>query len=292
MGWPMMRTAISSLLVSTVRSCSLMRMTWLVIRLMMVPPVLVMAGQVQGPLVIPPNITPAAAVPALVRGLLEDCRRLSDLIPLELGATPRAQQLTVRLRTLLEAVGQLDRVLRLRESNPHRERQAVREVRQAYLPVFESLSQPGLNAPGTRRVNERIGLKITAIESALQIPWKPSDVSLEERLQRALIREYTGMIAELDTFMAALNDRVPEGPQIRTESLALRDAARRLRRFTAQGAADRRIVQELAAAVDAHRLVSSRVERVNRGRVPGPNVIRLRSIGEALARIQAGATTN
>ena len=158
--------------------------------------------------------------------------------------------------------------------------------------VFESLSQPGLNAPGTRRVNERIGLKITAIESALQVPWKPPDVSLEERLQRALISEYTGMIAELDAFMAALNDRVPEGPQIRTESLALRDAARRLRRFTAQGAPDQRIVQELAAAVDAHRLLSSRVERVNRDRAPGPNVLRLRSIGEALARIQAVATTN
>ena len=115
---------------------------------------------------------------------------------------------------------------------------------------------------------------------------------MEVRLQRALIREYTGMIAEVDTFMAGLNDKVPEGPQIRTEALALRDATRQLRRFTAQGAPDRRIIQELNVAVNAHRAVAARVERVNQGRQPGPNVLRLRRIGETLARIQAAAAAS
>ena len=75
-------------------------------------------------------------------------------------------------------------------------------------------------------------MKIGSLETAMQIPRKP-ETAVEVRLQRALIREYTGMIAEVDTFMAGLNDKVPEGPQIRTEALALRDATRQLPRFTA-----------------------------------------------------------
>ena len=42
--------------------------------------------------------------------------------------------------------------------------------------------------------------------------------------------------------------------------------------------------------MNAHRAVAARVERVNQGRQPGPNVLRLRRIGETLARIQAAAT--
>ena len=145
-----------------------------------------------------------------------------------------------------------------------------------------------MKAPGAQRISERIGLKIGSLEDALQIPREP-EAPVEVRLQRALVREYTGMIAEVDTFMAGLNDKVPEGPQIRAEALALRDATRQLRRFTAQGAPDRRIVQELNAAVKAQRTVAVRVERVNQGRQPGPNVLRLRRIGETLARIQAAA---
>ena len=99
---------MSKLLISLVTSRLGRQVVWLVIVLIMAS-VPGLAGQVQGPLLIPPNLTPPAAVPALVRGLFEDCRRLGELIPLELGAIPRSQQLTIRTRTLLEAVGQLDR---------------------------------------------------------------------------------------------------------------------------------------------------------------------------------------
>jgi len=124
------------------------------------------------------------------------------------------------------------------------------------------------------------------------IPRKPPDMPIEIRLQHALVHEYTGIIAEMDMFMAGLNDKVPEGPQIRNEALALRDAVRKLRRFTAQGAPDRRIVQELATAIVAQRILLVRVERVNLGRLPGPNVLRLCRIGEALRRIQSAATSD
>jgi hypothetical protein len=293
----------------------------------------------------------------------------------------------------------------------------LRDVRRAYQPISEDLARPGLNAPGVRRVGERIGLKIASIEEAIQpdpalppldgrydaaalraglrstqaaaqslilmlnrdlgraapynriiddlrtwsqqlgayqqfievgrpllpqaqarfhlirnaareigqhierarLPrtiaasWNsvqtsleaarvtlrlgpdyvvgtPPGISPEERLQRALVREYTGMIAEMDSFMAGLNDKVPEGPQIRSEALGLRDALNRLRRHTASGAPDRRIVQDLSAATDAQRVLAARVERVNQGRQPGPNVLLVRRIGEALARIQASAS--
>ena len=66
--------------------------------------------------------------------------------------------------------------------------------------------------------------------------------------------------------MAGLNDKVPEGPQIRIEALALRDAVRRLREFTSQGAYDRRIVQQMAGAVTAQRVLQTRVDHVNLGR--------------------------
>ena len=163
----------------------------------------------------------------------------------------------------------------------------MHDVRRAYQPVFDVLTQPGLHAPGAQRIAERIGLNINLLEDSIGIPRKPPETPIEVRLQRALVREYTGIIAEMDTFMAALNDKVPEGPQIRNEALALRDAVRKLRRFTAQGAPDRRIVQELAAAIAAQRVLLARVERVNLGRPPGPNVLRLRRIGEALGRIQS-----
>ena len=112
----------------------------------------------------------------------------------------------------------------------------------------------------------------------------------EERLRRALVHEFTGLIAEMDTFMTGLNDRVPEGPQIRIEALALRDALNRLRRHTAAGAPDGRIIPDLAVADNAHRTLAAHVERVNQNRQPGPNVLRVRRIGEALARIQNAAT--
>jgi hypothetical protein len=111
----------------------------------------------------------------------------------------------------------------------------------------------------------------------------------EERIRRALVHEFTGLIAEMDTFMTGLNDKVPEGPQIRIEALALRDALNRLRRHTAAGAPDRRIIPDLAVAENAHRTLAAHVERVNQNRQPGPNVLRVRRIGEALARIQNAA---
>jgi hypothetical protein len=115
------------------------------------------------------------------------------------------------------------------------------------------------------------------------------DLAREERLRRALVHELTGLIAEMDTFMAGLSDKVPEGPQIRIEALALRDALNRLRRHTAAGTSDGRIIPDLAVADNAHRALAAHVERVNQNRQPGPNVLRVRRIGEALARIQNAA---
>ena len=61
------------------------------------------------------------------------------------------------------------------------------------------------------------------------------ELAREERIRRSLVHELTGLIAEMDTFMTGLNDKVPEGPQIRIKALALRDALNRLRRHTAAG---------------------------------------------------------
>ena len=147
---------------------------------------------------------------------------------LELGRSPQGQQLNLSANTLVGAADQLERTLRSRDASPQRQREAVHNLRQAYQPLAAALSQPGLDAPCARRIVERIGMKIGSLEIAMQIPREP-EMPVEVRLQRALIREYTGMIAEVDTFMAGLNDKVPEGPQIRTEALALRDATRQLR---------------------------------------------------------------
>ena len=61
------------------------------------------------------------------------------------------------------------------------------------------------------------------------------ELAREERIRRALVHEFTGLVAEMDTFMTGLNDKVPEGPQIRIEALALRNALNRLRHHTAAG---------------------------------------------------------
>jgi hypothetical protein len=248
-------------------------------------------GQAQKSALAPPMVSPPSAIPALARGLVEDSQRLGEVIRLELGKSPQAQQIKARANALLDAAEQFDREIKLRDQNLQRRQQTVRDVRRAYQPVSEALTQPGLNVPGAQRITERIGLKIISLEDATGIPRKPLETPIEARLQCALLREYTGIIAETDTFMAGLNDKVPEGPQIRNEALVLRDAVRKLRRFTAQGAPDRRIVQELVAAVEAQRILLERVERVNQGRQLGPNVLRLRRIGKALAHTQAAATT-
>ncbi len=250
----------------------------------------ILPGQIQKSAPSPPTSISRSPIPALARGLLEDSRRLGEVIRPELGNSPQGQQINVRVYTLLGAAEQFDREVKLRDQNLPRRQQAVRDLRRAYQPVFEVLTQPGLNAPGAQRIADRIGLNINSLEDATGILRKPPETPIEVRLQHALVREYTGIIAEMDTFMAGLNDKVPEGPQIRNEALALRDAVRKLRRFTAQGAPDRRIVQELATAIAAQRILLVRVERVNLGRPPGPNVLRLRRIGEALARIQSAAT--
>lgn len=252
----------------------------------------ILPGQIQKSAPSPPTIISHSAIPALARGLVEDSRRLDEVVRLELGNLPQGQQMKVRVNTLLGAAEQFDREIKLRDQNLPRRQQAVQDVRRAYQLVFDVLTQPGLHAPGAQRIAERIGLNINSLEDAIGIPRKPPETPIEVRLQRALVREYTGIIAEMDTFMAALNDKVPEGPQIRNEALTLRDAVRKLRRFTAQGGPDRRIVQELAAAIAAQRVLLARVERVNLGRPPGPNVLRLRRIGEALGRIQSTATSD
>ena len=101
---------------------------------------------------------------------------------------------------------------------------------------------------------------------------------MKERIRRALVHEFTGLIAEMDTFMTGLNDKVPEGPQIRIEALALRDALDQMRRHTAAGCADGRIIPDLAVAENAHRTLAAHVERVNQNRQPGPNVLRIRAL--------------
>ncbi len=237
----------------------------------------------------PANIS-RSALPALAHGLLEDSQRLGELTRSEFGQSPYVPQISAPVSALRTTAEQLDREMKQRNPNISRRQQAVRNLRQAYQPVFEFFTQPRLNAPGSQRIAERIDLNLSSLEDAMGIPRKPPvpETAIEVRLQRALIREYSGLIAETDTFMAGLNDRVPEGPQIRIEALALRDAVRKLRGFTAQGAPDRRIIQELASAITAQHTLQARVDRVNLGRVPGPNVLRLQRIGEVLARIQNG----
>jgi hypothetical protein len=372
-------------------------------------------AQVAGP---PPGAAAAmgpAAIPALAAGLVEDSRRLGEAARLELGNTPRGQQLRNQAAALSGAAEHLDRATRQRDMSPERRRAALRDVRLAYKPIADDLARPGPGAPAVRRIAERVGLKIASLEAAMQPgpppvpPGSPYDraallaalastqaateglilalkrqpaappagplagqlgawgqqleayrqfvdsnrptlrqaqagfhpvrnaargigqelerarppaqvvaawnaalaaldsarvalrlgpeyvenrpvPSAEERVHRALVREYTGMIAEMDTFMAGLSDKVPEGPQIRGEAVTLRDALNRLRRHTAAGVPDRRIVQDLASAASAQQVLALRVERVNQGRAPGPNVLRVRKIGEALARIQAAAS--
>ncbi len=249
-----------------------------------------LSGQSQKPGPTSPVGIPQGAIPALVHGLAEDSQRLAELSRSELAKSPYGPQINARVSVLRTVAEQLDRQVKQRDQNIPRRQQAVRDLRRAYQPVFEALTQPRLNAPGSQRISERIGQNISALEIVLGIPVKPPvpETPLEVRLQRALVREYSALLAETDTFMAGLNDKVPEGPQIRTEALALRDAVRRLRGFTAKGAPDRRIIQELASAVAAQRTVQARVDRVNMGRAPGPNVLRLRRIGDVLARIQNG----
>ncbi|MFO0891987.1 MAG: hypothetical protein U0790_22985 [Isosphaeraceae bacterium] len=250
-----------------------------------------MSGQAPGPRTPPPTapgLIPPPPPAALAGGLVQDSQRLSEAVQREIGNSPRTQAVRLKVNTLLGSAEQLDRVLRSRGSTPQQQRQAVRDLRSAYQPVAEVLSQPGLNAPGSQRIGERIGQKLASVEDLLGVP-RPGSVPIEVKLQRALIREYTAMIGEVDTFMTGLNDKVPEGPQIRVEALALRDAVRQLRRYTAQNAPIQQIAQELAAAAEAQRVLANRVERLNRGRAPGPNVLRLRRIGEILARIQASA---
>jgi hypothetical protein len=228
-------------------------------------------------------------IPALARGLVEDSRRLAEVIQGQLANTPRTQQIKLKVNALQVATGQLNQLLKLRDLTPQRRQEAVHDVRQVYQPVVDALSQPGLNIPGAQRISERIGQKIGSLEDAVGIAHPPQMVSIEIRLQRALINEYTVMIAAVDSFMAGLNDKVPEGPQIRVEALALRDAVWQLRRHIAQGVPDRRISQELVTAINAQRILANRVQRLNQGRVPGPNIFRLRRIGEILTRIQGAA---
>jgi hypothetical protein len=367
-------------------------------------------GQLQEQASGPP--VPASAIPALARGLVEDSRRLVEAIQLESGNAPWKQRLKVRVTVLLDAAEQFERGVKLPAMKPDQRRGAFENVRQTYRPIAGELAHPALDAPAVRRIAERIGLKITSLDKAMQpgpmVPppggpydraalqaalkstqaavqnlvfllspglgmatpdnrimedlrawnqrlmvyqqfvelsrpplaqaqsrfhplrnsarevsrqlerarspktiapaWNSVQTSLEavrntlrlgpeyvvqsepevareERLRRALVHELTGLIAEMDTFMTGLNDEVPEGPQIRIEALALRDALNRLRRHTAASAPDGRIAPDLAVADSAHRTLTARVERVNQKRQPGPNVLRIRRIGEALARI-------
>jgi hypothetical protein len=359
---------------------------------------------------------PASAIPALARGLVEDCRRLVEAVLLESGNAPWKHRMEVRVNALLKAAEHFERGAKWPATNLDQQREAIENVRQAYQPIAGELALTALNAPAVRRIAERIGLKITSLERAMQpapmVPppggpydraalqaalrstqaaagnlvfllghrlgtaapdnrimedlrawnqqlvayqrfvelshpplaqaqarfhplrnsardlgrqlerarppqtiapaWNSLQTSLEvartmlrlgpkyvmqsepdlareERLRRALVHELTGLIAEMDTFMVGLSDKVPEGPQIRIEALALRDALNRLRRHAAAGTSDGRIIPDLAVADNAHRALAAHVERVNQNRQPGPNVLRVRRIGEALARIQNAA---
>ena len=251
----------------------------------------ILPGQVQKSVPSPPTSISRLAIPALARGLVEDSRRLGEVSRLEMGNSPQGQQINAQVNALLRAAEQFDREIKLRDQNLPRRQQAVRDLRQAYQPVFEVLTQPGLNAPGSQRIAERIGLNINSLEDAIGIRRKPPETPLRSGFSVPWSASTRESSPRRIRSWPDLNDKVPEGPQIRIEALALRDAVRKLRRFAAQGAPDRRIVQELATAIAAQRVLQARVDRVNLGRPPGPNVLRLRRIGEVLARIQSAATS-
>jgi hypothetical protein len=169
----------------------------------------------------------------------------------------------------------------------HPLRNSAREIgRQLETARSPQTIAPAWNSVQTSLEAARMALRLGPEYVAQSEP----EVVRAERLRHALVRELMGLIAEMDTFMTGLNDKVPEGPQIRIEALALRDALNRLRRHTAAGAHDGRIIPDLAVADNAHRTLAARVERVNQKRQPGPNVLRVRRIGEVLARIQNAAT--
>ena len=156
---------------------------------------------------------------------------------------------------------------------------------------LERARSPQTIAPAWRSVQTSLEVARTTLRLGPEYVMQSEPaLAREERIRRALIHELTGLIAEMDTFMTGLNDKVPEEPQIRIDALALRDALNRLRRHTAAGAPDGRIIPDLAVADNAHRTLAAHVERVNQNRQPGPNVLRVRRIGEALARIQNAAT--
>ena len=52
-----------------------------------------LAGQVQKQAPATPGSSLASAIPALARGLVDDSRRLGEMIRLELGKSPQGQQL-------------------------------------------------------------------------------------------------------------------------------------------------------------------------------------------------------
>ena len=114
---------------------------------------------------------------------MEDSRRLDEVVRLELGNLPQGQQIKVRVNTLLGAAEQFDREIKLRDQNLPRRQQAVHDVRRAYQPVFDVLTQPGLHAPGPQRIAERIGLNINLLEDSIGIPRKPPETPIEVRLQ-------------------------------------------------------------------------------------------------------------
>src|SRR6478735_4466996 len=79
-------------------------------------------AQVPGPPPGAPAVPGPAAIPALAAGLVEDSRRLGEAARLELGDTPRGQQLTNQAVVLLGAAENLDRVTKQRDMNPERRR--------------------------------------------------------------------------------------------------------------------------------------------------------------------------
>ncbi len=94
------------------------------------------------------------------------------------------------------------------------------------------------------------------------------------------------MIDNMNSFLGNLPSRIPDADEIRIEAEALRDAMTRLREDVSQDSPNPRIVRDVDAAVNAHRVLSTRVERHFRGRAPGRPVLLIREIGNALNRIQ------
>ena len=240
----------------------------------------------------PPAAAGPAALPALAQAVVVDVRKLVNMVPLELDPSPASQQLVARVNTLMGAADNFNRAVNGRTPPPQL-LQLLAELQGAHQGVSAELANPALavEAPGSVRMNQRVGARIAQVRSAMPAmpgPRPQPGVPPEVLLHQALKRELTGLIGEVDLFVAGLNPKVPEGPQLQAEAIGLQNSLRTLRRDFNRPRPEPVLIHDFNQAVAAHRALAARVERLNKGRV-GPNVQRVRNIGATLARIQQAA---